>query len=409
MRGFPLMRIAGIQVTVDWSLLIIFVLITASLAADLFPHWHPQWAPATSWLTALAAALLFFASVLAHELSHSLVGRANGIEVRRITLFVFGGVAHMEHEPSHWQAELWMAIVGPITSLIIGVVCVTAAVATATGQAAPASSVTELERFLAGLDPGRTLLLWLGQINIVLAIFNLVPAFPLDGGRVLRAILWGATDDLRRSTRWASALGQAFAWILMAAGIAMVLGVSVPYFGRGAASGFWLAFIGWFLNNAALMSYRQLLTREALQDVPVSRLMLTQVETVWPDMPLDMLTGNFLLRGDQRAFPVLEGGHLVGLISQSDVERLAPAQRHSTSVRQVMRPMDQITVVQADEDAFDVLNLLAQRDLNQVLVMADGRFVGLVGRANVLRWLALHGPRGPAGTPREAARAHQRD
>jgi Zn-dependent protease/predicted transcriptional regulator len=399
MRGIHLTRIFGIDVTVDWSLLIIVALITTSLASGLFPHWHPTWGPATSWLTALAAAVLFFASVLAHELSHSLVGRAYGIQVRQITLFVFGGMAQIEHEPGRWPAELWMAIVGPVTSLVIGVLCVlSVSIGLPANAAAHASNVGDLERLLAGLDPARTLLLWLGQINIVLAAFNLVPAFPLDGGRVLRALLWGATHDLRRATRWASTLGQGFAWILIAAGIAMVLGVSLPYFGNGAANGIWLAFIGWFLNNAALMSYRQLLTRELLQDVPVRRLMLTQLETVWPDMPLDMLVSNFLARSDQRAFPVLESERLVGLVCQHDVERLPPAQRHSMPVRAVMKSPDQIVVAHANDDALDVLNLLAQRDINQVLVVEGSRVAGLVRRADILRWLALQGsPTPPSG------------
>lgn len=393
------MRIAGIDVTVDWSLLIIFAIITTSLASGEFPQWHPQWSPLTSWLTALAAAVLFFASVLAHELSHSLVGRANGVQIKRITLFVFGGMAQMEHEPGRWPAELWMAIVGPVTSLAIGLLCLFAAdLGAAAGAAAQAGNAPELERLLASLDPGRTLLLWLGQINIVLAVFNLVPAFPLDGGRVLRAILWGATRDLRRATRWASALGQAFAWTLIAAGIAMILGVSLPYFGRGAGNGIWLAFIGWFLNNAALMSYRQVLTRERLHDVPVGRLMLTNLETVWPDMPLDMFVSNFVLRTDQRAYPVLAGERLAGLICQRDVERLQPAQRHSLSVRDVMKPADQLIVVGVDDDASDVLELLAKRDINQVLVVTEGRVAGLVRRADILRWLALHRPpESPAG------------
>jgi Zn-dependent protease/predicted transcriptional regulator len=387
------MRIAGIDVTVDWSLLIIFALITTSLASGLFPQWHPAWTPMTAWLTALAAAVLFFASVLAHELSHSLVGRLFGMEVKRITLFVFGGMAQIEHEPDRWPAELWMAIVGPVTSLVIGALCVAAAgLGAKGGTAAQLGGLPQIERLLAGLGPGRTLLLWLGQINIVLAVFNLVPAFPLDGGRVLRAILWGVTHDLRRATRWASALGQAFAWMLIAAGIAMILGVSLPYFGSGAGNGIWLAFIGWFLNNAALMSYRQLLTREALHDVPVGRLMLTELETVWPDMPLDMFISNFVLRTEQRAFPVLESERLIGLICQRDVERLQPAERHAKSVRDVMKPMDQVIVAHASDDAFDVLELLARRDINQVLVMSDGRVTGLVRRSDILRWLALHGP-----------------
>ena len=399
MRGLRLMRIAGIEVTVDWSLIIIFALIVTSLASGLFPQWHPAWSAATCWLTALAAAVLFFASVIAHELSHSLVGRANGVEVKRITLFVFGGMAQIEHEPGRWPAELWMAIVGPVTSLIIGVLCVMAAGtgASAGAAAAQAGGVAALERLLASLDPGRTLLLWLGQINIVLAIFNLVPAFPLDGGRVLRAILWGITRDLRRATRLASALGQGFAWLLIGAGIAMVLGVSLPFFGRGAANGLWLAFIGWFLNNAALMSYRQLVTRELLHDVPVRELMLTRLETVWPDMPLDMLISNFLARTDQRAFPVMEGQRLAGLVCQRDVERLPAAERHSTPVRQIMKPVDQLIVAHPGDNAFDVLTLLAQRDVNQVLVLEEGRLAGLVRRADILRWLALHGSPGSSG------------
>jgi Zn-dependent protease/predicted transcriptional regulator len=389
------MSIAGIDITVDWSLLIIFALITTSLASGLFPQWHPAWGPATCWLTALAAAVLFFASVLAHELSHSLVGRANGVPIRRITLFVFGGMAQMEDEPARWPAELWMAIVGPVTSLVIGALCVAAAGAGGISTAAQAGSVPALERLLASLDPGRTLLLWLGQINIVLAVFNLVPAFPLDGGRVLRALLWGATGDVRRATRLASALGQAFAWLLIGAGMAMLLGVSVPVFGGGAANGIWLAFIGWFLNNAALMSYRQLLTRELLHAVPVRRLMLTQIETVWPDMPLDMLVSNFLLRTEQRAFPVMEGERLAGLVCQRDVERVPAAQRHFRSVRDVMKTLDQIITARPDDDASEVLGLLARRDINQVLVVEDGRVEGLVRRADILRWLALHGsPKG---------------
>ena len=394
------MRIAGIDITLDWSLLIIFALIVTGLATDLFPHWHPQWSAATTWLTALAAAVLFFVSVLAHELSHSLVGRANGIRVRRITLYVFGGMAQIEHEPGRWPAELWMAIVGPLTSLAIGVLCLFGA-----RSGLPATAVTglaDVQRLLARLDPGRTLLLWLGQINVILAVFNLVPAFPLDGGRVLRALLWGATHDLRRATRWASALGQAFAWLLIGSGLAMVLGLSVPVLGSGAINGLWLAFIGWFLNNAALMSYRQLLTRELLQDVAVSRLMLTHIEVVPPQLPLETLIDAYLARSDQRAFPVVDAqDRFVGMVFQHDIERITPEQRRTMSARDAMRPPDQLAVARPDDDALDVLNLLAQRDINQVPVLAEDRVIGLVRRADIVRWLALHGatPRPPTARP----------
>ncbi len=389
-RGLHLMRVFGIDIIVDWSLLIIFALIVTGLGSELFPHWHPQWSAATAWLTAVAAALLFFASVLAHELSHALVGRVNGVEVKRITLFVFGGMAQVEHEPGRWPAELWMAIVGPLTSLLIGILCLLAAQSGL--PALEALNVAGLQRLLAELDPARTLLLWLGQVNIILAVFNLVPAFPLDGGRVLRALMWGATHDLRRATRWASALGQGFAWLLIGAGIAMVLGATVPFLGAGIVNGMWLAFIGWFLNNAALMSYRQLLTRELLQDVPVSRLMLTRFETVPQQLPLETFVDGYLQRSDQRAFPVVDDHEaVVGLICQRDIERISPEERRRLTVREVMRPAAGMAVAHPAEDALDVLDLLAERDINQVPVVDNGHAIGLVRRADILKWLALHG------------------
>ncbi len=388
------MRVAGIDITVDWSLLIIFLLIVWGLASGVFPQWHPAWSPATAWLTAVAAALLFFASVLAHELSHSLVARAYGISVRRIVLYVFGGMAQIEHEPGRWVAELWMAIVGPITSLVIGFVCLFLGVVGI--RHVDVGSIASVEHALAGLDPARTLLMWLGQINIILALFNLVPAFPLDGGRVLRAILWGVTHDLRRATRWASSLGQAFAWLLIGAGIAMVLGFSVPILGGGLINGIWLAFIGWFLNNAALVSYRQLLTHEILQDVPVARVMLTRFEAVPPQLPLETLVEAYMQRSDQRAFPVVSANdEFMGMVFQHDIERLSPEQRRTLTVRDVLHPPEKIVGVRPEEDVLEVLNLLANRDLNQVPVLEKGHMVGLVRRADILRWLALHGT--PAG------------
>ena len=389
MRGLHLMRIAGIDIIVEWSLLMIFALIVMGLGSGVFPQWHPHWSASTAWLTALVAAVLFFVSVLLHELSHALVGRINGIEVKRITLFVFGGMAQMEHEPGRWRSELWMAIVGPLTSLLIGGVCLYGG--TAGHLAADLQGARGLQRLLAAASPGETLLLWLGQVNVLLALFNLVPAFPLDGGRVLRALLWGATHDLRRATRWASSLGQAFAWLLIGAGIAMVLGLSVPILGGGLINGLWLAFIGWFLNNAALMSYRQLLTREMLQDVHIARLMLAHFETVPPQLPLETLIEGYMLRSDQRAFPVVDGdGRFLGLVCQRDIERLSAQQRRTMSARDAMKPAAQLVVARPGDDALDVLHVLAQRDINQIPVIESGRVIGLLRRADILRWLALH-------------------
>jgi Zn-dependent protease/CBS domain-containing protein len=387
-NGFRLGRIAGIEVQVDWSLLIIFFLITFSLAAGLFPAWHPDWTPALSWLTALVAAVAFFGSVLAHELSHALVGRVRGIEVRRITLFIFGGMAHMENEPRAWQAELWMAIVGPITSLALGALFLALAAMTIDTTALEPQHP---ERLFASLAPIPTVLVWLGNINIILGLFNLVPGFPLDGGRVLRAVMWGITGNMRRATRWASQGGQFFAWLLIASGVAMMLGLHVPLFGTGFAPGLWLAFIGWFLNNAALVSYRQLLVRQVLEDVPVMRLMQTDFTAVEPDTTVDTLIHRHLLGTDQRSFPLVEDGRLVGMVCLQDIRRIGRELWSNTTARDIMTPVDKLARVSPEDDAAAVLEVLARQEVNQLPVMQNGELRGLVRREDILRWLTLYG------------------
>jgi Zn-dependent protease len=260
--GLRIGSIAGIEIRVDFSLTIVFLLVTFSLGGGVFPAWHPDWSLGLVWFTAAAAAVLLFVSILLHELAHAVVGRAQGMRVPRITLFVFGGVAHLEDEPHDWRAELWMAIVGPLASFAIAVACFLL-----TGLMLGAMEIDPADPLaaFAALDPVTTILAWLGPVNMALALFNLIPGFPLDGGRVLRALLWGATGDVVRATRWATAMGQAVGWLLIAAGFAMMLGLRLPYFGTGVASGVWIALIGWFLNNAAIASYRQLLARRPIE------------------------------------------------------------------------------------------------------------------------------------------------
>lgn len=388
MRGIRLFNLLGIDIHMDWSLLIIFALIVVSLGNGLFPAWHPDWPASTAWLIAVVAAVLFFASVLLHELAHALVARRNGLQVRRITLFVFGGAAQIEREPGAWAIELRMAVVGPLTSLAIGALCLLAV--SASGAPALHTSEANLPDLLAHLGPGQTLLAWLGQTNLVLAIFNLVPAFPLDGGRVLRAVLWHFTGDLHRATRWASGIGQAFAWLLIAAGIAMILGLQVPLFGGGLGSGIWLAFIGWFLNNAALVSYRQLITREALEGVPVSRVMLTHFDTVDPDMPVDTLIADHALHSEQRAFPVFRDAKPVGMVFLQDLRGLDAAERRELHVSDVMKQIEGVSALKPQDDAFEALNLLGSLNVGQAPVMEDGRITGIVRREDILRWLAFH-------------------
>lgn len=385
--GFRLGRIAGIDVYLDWSLLIVFFLIVFSLGSALFPLWHPEWSPVHAWLTAIAAALLFFVSVLLHELSHALVGRRQGVGVKRITLFVFGGMAQIENEPRTWRAELWMAIVGPITSLVIGAACAIAAVSIA-GEAN--IDPDNIEQTLTGLGTLPTLLLWLGQINILLALFNMVPGFPLDGGRVLRAALWGLTGNLRQATRLASGAGQLFAWILIVSGLAMMLGVRIPIFGTGFVGGLWISFIGWFLNNAALMSYRQLLIKESLEDLPVTRLMQTGFKVVPPDLPVDRLVDEYFLHSDQRGFPVVAGDRLIGMACLEDVRKIERGAWPSRIVRDIMTPAGSLMQVGPRDDVHKALSLLGEGKVNQLPVVDDGQVRGLVRREDILKWLSLY-------------------
>lgn len=384
--GLRLGRIAGIDIVADWSLLIIFTLIAFSLALGLFPLWHPEWSAALVWGTALAAAVLFFVSVLIHELSHAVVGRANGIRVPRITLFMFGGLAHMENEPRAWRAEFAMAIVGPLTSLALGVLFLwLAGTLTGSVEVDPENPAA----FLSSLGPLPTLLFWLGPVNILLGIFNLVPAFPLDGGRVLRAIMWAATKSLVTATRWASRIGQGFAWLLMATGIAMMLGIRVPFFGVGLFNGLWLAFIGWFLNNAAMVSYRQLLVRESLEGTPVSRLMQTHFTRIDPQMRVSTLVDQYIMASGQRVFPVEEDGRFEGIVCLVDIRKRSRDAWEQTRVRDIMTPRAALTSVPPQLDAAEALELLGSRDVNQVPVVDGDKLVGLLRREDIVKWLSL--------------------
>jgi Zn-dependent protease/CBS domain-containing protein len=384
--GLRIARVAGIEIHLDASLIIIFFLITFSLAAGLFPAWHADWSASLRWGVALAAAVLFFTSVLLHELSHALVGRMHGMEVDRITLFVFGGMANLQGEPPSWRSEFLMAGVGPITSLVLGF----GFLFLAGLQVSPTEAQAEDPRkLLAALGPTATLLMWLGQINILLALFNLVPGFPLDGGRVLRAILWGATGDRLKATRFASLIGQGFAWFLMGAGVAMMLGIRIPIFGTGLVPGLWLAFIGWFLNNAALVSYRQLLVRENLGGVPVRRLMQTHFERVDPDMSLQTLVDEHVMASEQRNYPVESDGRFVGLVCMQDLRKTPRDQWSDKRVRDIMTPVDELTSASPDTDAAEALELLGKRDVQQLPVLEDHALQGLLRREDLLKWLSL--------------------
>lgn len=388
--GLRLGEVFGVPIRVDWSLLIIFLLIAVNLAFGLFPAWHPEWSPALTWGMALAAAGLFFSSVLAHELSHAVVARSRGIPVSSITLFIFGGIARIEDEPKSPKDELLMAAAGPIVSIAIGLVATLGAYALAgdalerIDSAAPMSSAPMQAMHAVG--PVATLLLWLGPINIMLGLFNLVPGFPLDGGRVARSIAWWFTGDLVKATRWAAGAGRVFAWLLMGLGVVQLLT-------GGAVEGVWLVLIGWFLNNAAQSSYAQVLMRRALDDVPVTRIMYTRVGTLSPEVSVETFVRDHLLATDQECWPVaVDDGRLLGLVTMDDVRRVPQERWPLTPVVDIMTPADELDVVSPSTDAEQALRLLSRRDVEQLPVLEGGRVLGFVRRRDLVRWMSLQGP-----------------
>jgi predicted transcriptional regulator len=241
------------------------------------------------------------------------------------------------------------------------------------------------------LDPISSLLQWLGSINVMLGIFNLVPGFPLDGGRIVRSIIWAVTDDLRAATRWASYLGQGVAWLMIAGGLAMVSGISIPFFGSGLIGGIWLALIGWFLHGAAVSGYQQVVIKDILQDVPVDSIMRTDVAVVSPRIDIHTLVHEYIMKSDDHSFPVVEAGRLVGLITLDDVRNVPREAWRSRTVAQAMTPRDELIVADADENTRDALLKLRQRDIRQLPVIRADEMVGLLRRRDIIRWLQLQG------------------
>lgn len=391
-QGFRIGRLFGIDIQVDWTWLIIFALVTYSLG-NTFGQFHAEWSPTLQWGIAVLSALLFFGSVLAHELAHSLVSKARGNPVRSITLFLFGGVANIKEEPDSPQGEFLMAILGPITSIVIGGVLLL--IAGVTGG--PLATVSDPSQVIPQLGPVRMVIVWLGSINVILGVFNLIPGFPLDGGRVLRSILWGVTGNLRRATRWASWVGQGFGWLMMLGGISMVFGASIPFFGSGLFNGLWLVFIGWYLNNASSQSYRKVVVQDVLEGVPVQEMMRTDPPTVSPSVSVESLVHEHMMGTDEQAFPVLEGDELVGVVTLEDVRSTRPAVWDSTTVGEIMTPRGQCAVLEPEKDAAAAMTTLANCDVRQLPVLDNGLLVGVLRRQDLIQWLRLHSETGGWG------------
>ncbi len=402
MFGTPLSvgRLLGVEIKLDWGLSILLVLLTINLGFGLLPLWHPDWGVALTWGVALSAALLFLASVLLHELSHAVVGRAYGVRISSITLFIFGGAANMEDEPPSPKAEFLMAAVGPLTSFILGALCTLLALP---GLSHAATSSTGAGFGLSQLGPLSTLLLWLGPTNIILAVFNLLPGFPLDGGRMLRATLWRLLHDLVSATRWAAAVGSSFAWLLIGCGALMLGGVELPLLGGGFTQGAWLALIGWFLKNAASLSYRRVALREALAKVPVCDVMQAQVGAVSGDADLASVVRDHLSQREQPAVFVMRGADLLGVLTRRQVQEVPRADWPTTSAQSVMQPRERVPVVRPDESTTSALEQLDLARAEQAAVLAHGRVQGMLNRRDVLRLMERLKPPPPRDTSRAAS------
>ena len=385
--GLKVGKVLGITIRIDWSWFFILALMVWNLSTG-FRAIHPAWPSSLRWGVGLIAGILFFASVLAHELAHSLVARSRGIPVHSISLFMFGGVSNIQQEPESPQSEFVMTLVGPLTSLVIGFALLF------TGRALTPSMGAALnnpEALLSTLAPLPTLVIWLGSINVVLGFFNLLPAFPLDGGRLLRAILWSAMQNLRRATRWATGITQVIAWAMILSGLSTMFGLGLTLFGGGFANGLWIAFVGWFLSNAASASYQRLLVRDVLEGVSVSRMMRADPPVIHTQVNVRALVEEHIMGGDDQGFPVVDSTKLLGIVTIDDVRRVPQDLWDDTLVREIMTPADQLVTIGPDQDAAEALQRLTTRDVRQLPVLQGNKLVGLVRRRDIIHWLQFVG------------------
>jgi Zn-dependent protease len=362
-----LLRLFGIPISVDISWLIILALITWTLAEAIFKPALPDASEGERLLLGFVTALAFFVCIVLHELGHALVARSRGIPIRGITLFLFGGVAELAAEPPSASSEFLMAIAGPLVSVFLsGVFFVLSLLAAGLGWA---TSIELIFRCLA----------W---INLSLLVLNLLPAFPLDGGRVFRSILWGISGNLRRATRWAAAIGQGFAWLLIAGGV-------VLFYWGDVFGGIWLGLIGMFLNNAARGSYQQMVLQQALKGEPVSRFMNLQPIVVPPSLDLRSWVEDYVYRYHRKTFPVASNGHLEGYISTQALARFPRAEWDRHTVAEVMRQDLQAVTISPQTDALEALGRMQRTGASRLLVSNGTQLLGIVSLKDLLRFLNL--------------------
>ncbi|MBE0479665.1 MAG: site-2 protease family protein [Dehalococcoidia bacterium] len=361
--GIPIGRLFGVQIKLHPSWFIIFGLVTWALSALYFPSVFPEWDQLTYWGIGVATSLLFFTSVLVHELAHSIVAQREGIPVRGITLFIFGGVSQITREPQSPGLEFRVGLAGPLTSLVIGGIFW-----------GLWFGVRNISSPLAGLS------FWLGLINVALAAFNLIPGFPLDGGRVFRSIIWWRLKDVKRATRIAAGFGRGIGFLFIFGGLLLL-------FQGALLSGIWIAFIGWFLQNAAASSYEQLAIQDVLRGHQVSEVMSQECVRVPARISVEELVQEHILTSGRRCFPVADNGNVLGLITMQEVKKIPAEERSRTRVTEAMVPYEKLRWVPPEEDLSEVLQTMTTEDINQMPVLKDRSIVGLVGRDNLLNFI----------------------
>jgi Zn-dependent protease len=370
-QGTLIGRIFGIDLKLDTSWIFIAALVVWTLTS-VFGQWHPTWTSGTVFIVAVVTALGFFASLVAHELAHALVAKAYGLGVREITLHLFGGVARLDREPPTPRAELLIAAVGPATSVALGV------------------GMLALAPLVAGSASTHTLLAWLGPVNLGLGLFNLLPGFPMDGGRILRAALWKATGNFVGATRWTAMTGQVVGFAFIAAGASMAFGLRLPFFGTGLGGGLWLALIGMFVRGAAQQHQASAEVRGALEGVTVASVMRPRAAA--GGVPANasirsIVEGDLAQRG---VLPVFFGERFVGLVALRDIARVPPSAWDDHTLREIMLPAASVPSVAPSDSAIEAFRTMSSAGLPGAPVLEDGELVGMLFASDIGRWVELH-------------------
>ena len=366
-KRITLFRLFGFEVRIDISWLIIALLISWTLAKDMFPRYYEGLPVSTYWLMGISGALGLFASIVFHELSHSLVARLFGIQMKGITLFIFGGVAEMTEEPPSPKAEFFMAVAGPLSSIVLGL---------------GLFAVRLIGDGIGWPKPLLGIISYLALINLILAGFNLLPAFPLDGGRMLRSVLWGLKENLRWATRIASSIGSAF-------GIALILWGAMSVLMGNFIGGIWWVLIGMFMRGASQMSYKQLVTRRSLEGEKVKRFMVADPVSVPPSLSVRELVEDYVYQHHFKMFPVVESEKLLGCVSVNQVKSIPKEEWPDHEIMELAKSCTKQNTIGPDEDAMKALSLMNSTKASRLMVVEGDKLLGVISLKDMLEFLSL--------------------